>query len=120
MSFASFPDFVKTNFSGFSKTLSSSVIRSEFERGIAKQRRYQSTVIIKRRINVLICGKDNLQKFINFINGDTQGGSYWFWIYAEDVKKTILARLTEHEFDFNPLEKQLDSWETSLQLESFE
>jgi len=78
MSMAAFPSYARTLVDGYAESHSSIVERSEMDRGVPKQRKIQSDVLVTIPVKVLFATNDDAEAFEDWFYGDAQAGAAWF------------------------------------------
>lgn len=114
-----FPDYVDIQANTYNEEFTSSVIRSEFDSGFAKQRTQFCKGFKIISFEIKICN-DNYQNFLDWWRNDIKRGAYWFHFTDPQTETVRRARFTEFNLSLIPNDKYLRSWRTTVILEIFD
>lgn len=116
-----FPTYVQILAQGYSETYKSSVLRSEFDRGLMKQRSLSCNGIKTVTFNAIVCD-ENYVEFREFWRNTIKSGADWFEFldpsYVPAVKKK--ARLVAADQTFTPQGEEFPYWGFSLTMEMYD
>lgn len=98
---SAFPSYAKVLLGGFSQKSDFSVLRSEMDGGLAKQRPRRSKPIVTRAISILVTRLADQQAFDQWVAVDLSGGTAWFdWVDPLD-RKTKQARFVDGDITWS-------------------
>ena len=113
-----FPIYVDIEASTYRESMISTVIRSDFDSGFAKQRRQYCASFKRVSFDISICN-ERYDDFISWWKNDINMGADWFLFVDPSSEKQKRARLIEFDIDLRP-DKLMRKWNTSISMEIFD
>jgi len=110
-----FPDYVKVLLSSFQEAHGVNVARTEMARGVPKQRRTQSDVLVTVTFTVMFISPAGVSDFEDWFYGDAAGGAVWFEWFDPRARVTRQARVVAGSLGEL---KPLTTWKKGLALRS--
>ncbi|HQK38760.1 MAG TPA: hypothetical protein PLO52_01435 [Flavobacterium alvei] len=115
------PKYVQILSNGYKETYTGKIIRSEFDRGIAKQRSLSSNGIKQVTFNAIVCD-ENYQDFLSFYRNDLASGANWFEFIDPSKSPAIKkkARMISSDLVTEPTGEDFPYWGFTLTLEMYD
>jgi len=115
---ATFPAYVDIAWADTSETPATVVLRSEMERGVAKQRRMASDAMVTVPVTLYFRTKQNAIDFESWVYTQINGGADWFDWTNPRTSTVVRARIVGGNIgSLKPSTRAWTSAERSLQLE---
>lgn len=108
---ATFPSYVKFEWRTAEEP-APVVLRSEMERGVAKQRRIAADTTVKQPLTLLFDSDAAATNFENWVYTDIGGGADWFDFTSPRTGGTVSARIVGG--DIGRLEPAVRTWARSM------
>jgi hypothetical protein len=103
---------------GASINYADSLLVNTFEDGLSRQARQYRRRLLNYSVNYLIC---DLCAFQDWVTTDLcHGADYFLWVNPFCKKKTVRARIKEGQVSYKQLSNQLDRFEASMIIETWE
>lgn len=116
-----FPTYIVILWESYQEQYQSTILRSEFDRGPAKQRPLVSRDYKNVSFTGLICD-DDYQDFLDWWMNDIKRGAFWFEFldgsYSTAVPKR--ARLPQFTINSKPTNSSFDKWEIQFTIEMWD
>lgn len=115
------PTYVQILASGYQEKYQAKIIRSDFERGVAKQRSLAGNGIKEVTFNALVCD-ENYQDFLDFFRNDLASGANWFEFLDPSKNPAVMkkARMKMPELVVQPTGEDFPFWGFQLTLEMYD
>ena len=115
------PTYVQILSTGYGETYRAKIIRSEFDRGVAKQRSISCNGIKEVKFNAVVCD-ENYQDFLSFFRNDLKSGANWFEFTDPSTNPATKkkARIVSQDLITEPQGEDFPYWAFSLTLEMYD
>ena len=94
---ATFPTYACVLLEGYKEKANYSVLRSEMDNGVPKQRPRRSLPMVTREVRITVADKAEKIQFDNWVRYDLNGGTSWFTFTDPIDSVTKQARIVSGE-----------------------
>jgi len=116
-----FPTYIKILWDSYTERYQGTILRSDFDRGPAKQRPLTSRDYKQVSFVGVICDAD-YQTFLSWWINDTRRGAFWFEFFDGSYPTAApkRARLPQFQINSKPTNASFDNWEIQFTLEMWD
>lgn len=115
---ATFPEYAKILFEGYSINRESALLRTEMDSGPPRQAKIKSKVMVTHNVNIYLSSKQNLSNFEVWYQDDINFGASWFTMNHPVLSETtIQARFVGGGYTLTPMSADMNNWKLSAKIE---
>jgi len=116
-----FPNYIIILWNSYQEQYKPTILRSDFDRGPAKQRPLTSRDYKTVSFTAHICDS-NYQDFLSWWANDIKRGAFWFEFLDGSYPEALPKRARMNEFNINskPTNPSFDKWEVQFSLEMWD